>query len=203
MFLHTNHILKTQSVLTRKWNSGQIAINCSQKCKEIKGPLKIKCPWRACLLLQKWPYSTTKSTLHFLLTNYCSGSTREVTTKSLALLFSTLRAHKPSCLPTSYWQLQLTNSHEQTSEICFDLRQLRGYWLFSDLTNLIQKQNTKNTSTFSKSHIKYTPGLKISRVQSELLILYPRYSYSLWSNSHHFLIISFILHLGPLLSLPS
>lgn len=143
VFLHTNHLLKPQSVLTQKWNSGQTAINCSEKWKEIKGPLKIKCPSRACLLLQKWPYSTTDSTLHFLLTNYCSGSTREITTKSLTLLsiFNLACTHAP--LPASQILVLLTNSHEKTSEICFDLWQIWGNCLLSDLTNFIQKQNTK------------------------------------------------------------
>lgn len=65
-----------------------------------KRPFEDQMPLES-LLLQKWPYSKTESTLHFLLTNYCSGSTREVTTKSLTLLsiFNLMSTHTP--LPAS------------------------------------------------------------------------------------------------------
>lgn len=86
------------TIYSLNWNSGQIAINCFQKWKEIKPLLKFKCPWRARLLLQKWPSSRTVSTLHCPLTNLCSGSTREITTKSLYQAF--LTAHTPPTLPT-------------------------------------------------------------------------------------------------------
>lgn len=36
VFLYPNHLLKPQFILTWNWNSGQIAINCSQKWNEIK-----------------------------------------------------------------------------------------------------------------------------------------------------------------------
>lgn len=144
VFLHPNHLLKPQFILTRNWSSGQTAINCFQKWKEIKisevqMPLENLPALTGATLQQNWvnlTLSINKLALWQHWRNY-----NQITSKNI--FNHTRTCH---CLPASKYTANTSSAFRRSKLLRFIL--IYGKYevcLNKYLTNSIQ--NNEHTKT--------------------------------------------------------